>query len=218
MIGQALMLIFVFFAVNIFFSGGIVSSFFEETQKFTFRNFWYECSRFFWRFLRLTFYFLIFHAVLFGIFGFIYYSLIEGGSNANLVSEVTIVSTAKIILPIYGIFAIVLSMIQDYAKIHLVAGDKKILTKPILETFKLVFRNFGKTFPLYLLNILTLVLIFGIYRLFQNCISDDNSIGILLMFLVSQFFIFGRIGVKLLNLSSATYLYKDFDNQSVAEV
>jgi hypothetical protein len=217
-VGQAITLLLVFFLFNIFFSGGIVSTLHKNPNQFTFRNFWYDCSQFFWRMLRLTFYFLIFHAALFGLFGFIYFILIEGGSNENLKSEVPIISMAKIVFPIYGVFALILSMIHDYAKIHIVSEDPKIITKPIIETIKLVFKNIGKTLPLYVLCVVTFFLIFAIYRLFQNLISDDNLTGIFMMFLVSQLFLFGRIGVKLLNLGSATWLYKSLTNHPVVHV
>jgi hypothetical protein len=217
-LGQAIILVFVFFVFNIFFSGGIINTFYKNKEHFILRNFWYDCSQFFWRFLRLTFYFLMFHAVLLAIFGVLFYTIIEGGSNANLVSEVTIISGAKIIFPIYAISAIILSMIQDYAKIHIVSGDKKMLTKPILEVFKLTFKNFVKTASLYLLNILTILIIFGIYRLLQTPFTSDNMMGIFILFLVGQLFLFGRIGVKLLNLGSATWMYKYIANQPIVEV
>ena len=109
-------------------------------------------------------------------------------------------------------------MIQDYAKIHIVSGDKKMLTKPILEIFKLTIKNFVKTASLYLLNILTILIIFGIYRLLQTPFTSDNMTGIFILFLVGQLFLFCRIGVKLLNLGSATWMYKYIANQPIVEV
>ncbi|MEM6963398.1 MAG: hypothetical protein AAF573_01450 [Bacteroidota bacterium] len=104
--------------------------------------------------------------------------------------------------------ATILFMIQDYAKVHIIHHDGKVITQPIKNAFRFVFSNFRKCFGLYILNILTFLVFFGIYWIASNSFRSDTTPTILLFFLIGQVFILSRIAVKLLNLGSAFSLYE----------
>ncbi|RMG77456.1 MAG: hypothetical protein D6714_19800, partial [Bacteroidetes bacterium] len=174
-----------FFTIRIFLSGGIVRSLIEAEKPFSFRRFWASSGHFFNPMMRLTLWFLVFHAILFVIFGVIFFVAIKGGSNAKLESEVTIITAAKIIFPIYFLCALLLSMVQDYAKIALVVGEIRPLAG-IRRAFGLVWRHFGTFAPFYALVMGLSGGIFWFWGIFQNEFSEQTAGGVLCFFLVSQ--------------------------------
>ena len=195
-----------FLLFSVFAVGGILNVFLHHlptrqagNTSTKLSNFWNGAGKYFWRMLRLTFYFLIIHVLVAFIFINLYGALTAGGFE-KYDSEKYLWQVAYVILPIYLFFATIFFMIQDYAKIHIVSSDKKWITQPILDAFRFVFKNFGKTLLLYFLNLLTFLIVFFIYWKINGPLGP-NSIS--LAFILGQAFVIFRIGSKLLNLGSA---------------
>lgn len=206
--GQSRLIFIFYFFLSIFLVGGILKIFNHHKNRFNFQAFWGGCTFYFWRMLRLTIYFSIIHIIILSVFGvLIYYGKFQGGLDA-VQSEVEMINAVKYMLPIYLIVASIFFMIQDYAKIHVVHKDPNWLFFPFWRSFSIVFGNFFKTFPLYLLNVLTFAIIFSAFWYFRSSTNMENSGAIALTFVVGQAFIFGRIGTKLINLGSATLMYQ----------
>jgi len=206
--GQSQLIFVLYFFLSIFLVGGILKIFKNNKDRFNFQAFWSGSTFYFWRMLRLTIYFLIVHGIILGIFGSLaYYSKMHAGFEA-LESEAEIINMIKFVLPIYLIFASFFFVVQDYAKIHVVHKDPNWLFFPFWRSFSIVFKNFSKTYPLYLLNLITFALIFSAFWYFKFSNNMDNSGAITTMFGVGQVFIFSRIGTKLINLGSATLMYQ----------
>ncbi len=197
-----------FVALYLLFSvalmGGILVVFRGFYEPFQWSVFWRGCTRFFWRLLGLTVVFLLIHAVVLGIFGAIYLGATNGLDIFGMETELELVRPLYVLLPVYLPVAAAFFMAQDYAKVHLVQNEQAGLFRTIGQAFRLAVRNFGSFYFLYLLNIASLLILFAIYwwvgTLFQS--------GIALLFFWGQAFVFGRIGLRLLNLGSATYLYR----------
>jgi hypothetical protein len=206
--GQSQLIFVFYFFLSIFLVGGILTILKNHTDKFSFQAFWSGCTVYFWRMLRLTFYFLIIHAVILGAFSIlIYFGKFHQGLD-GVESEVEMINAVKYMLPIYLIFASFFFLIQDYAKIHVIHKNPNWLFRSFWKSFAIVFNNFLKTYPLYLLNMLTFAIIFIAFWYFRFYNNMDNVAAIALTFAVGQAFIFARIGTKLLNLGSATLMYQ----------
>jgi hypothetical protein len=206
--GQSRLIFVFYFFLSIFIVGGILSVFKNHADKFSFQAFWSGCTVYFWRMLRLTFYFLIIHVVILGVFGvLIYYGKFQQGLD-GVQSEVEMINAVKYMLPIYLIFASFFFLIQDYAKIHVIHKNPNWLFRSFWKSFAIVFNNFLKTYPLYLLNVFTFTAIFIAFWYFRFSNNMDSGAAIALTFAVGQAFIFARIGTKLLNLGSATLMYQ----------
>ena len=197
---------------SVFVAGGILNVFIHHlptrqagNTSTSLSNFWSGAGKYFWRILRLTFYFLIIQGLVVFIFVNIYGALTAGGFE-NYDSEKYLWQVAYVLLPIYLFVATIFFMVQDYAKIHIVSSDKKWITQPILQAFRFVFKNFGKTLLLYLLNLLTFLLFFFIYWKINGPLGPDS---LLFAFIIGQLFIVFRIGSKLLNLGSAVVWYEN---------
>jgi len=199
-------IILLFFLFSIFWMGGILSILKNEENDYSFRKFWQGSAVYFWKLIRLTFYFTFFQIVILGFFAFLF--LQQGVSPFEVESEVSIIKSIMILLPIYLLSATIFFMIQDYAKIHIVHDETKFIFQPIKNAFRFVFKNFRKCFGLYLLNLLTFAVFFSIYWILSNSFNSNSTPTITLLFLIGQTFIFSRIAVKLLNLGSAMELFQ----------
>jgi len=197
---QSILGLSLYLLLSVFLVGGILNILKEE-ETIGLANFWKGGGKYFWRLLRMAIYFLAMQIGVLILFFLLFTTLTSGGLE-RFHNESEILKRGVIIFPIYLLFATIFFMIHDYAKIHVVATDKSIVFRPILAAFKWVFQNFGQAFLLYLLNLLTFGILFFIY------LKLDGGNVILAIFLIGQFFVLARIGTKLLNLASATALYR----------
>ena len=204
-------IVLLYFFFSVFWMGGILSILKNKNTKFQVQFFLQSSAYFFWRLVRLTFYFILIQVAIFGSFAFVLIKM--GISPFEVESEVKIISTMKFMLPIYLLIATVFFMIQDYAKVHIIHHRTGLITQPIREAFRFVYKNFKKCFGLYLLNLLTFLVFFGAYWLVSNCFNSNTDSTIVLLFFIGQAFVFARIAVKLVNLGSAIALYETMDNE-----
>ncbi len=206
--GQSRLIFVIYFFLSIFLVGGILAILKNHGDKFSFQAFRSGCTVYFWRMLRLTFYFLIIHGIILGAFSsLIYFGKFHQGLDA-VESEVEMINAVKYMLPLYLIFASFFFLIQDYAKIHVVHKNPKWLFFSFWRSFAIVFNNFLKTYPLYLLNMLTFAIIFAVFWYFRLSNNMESAGAIAIIFVIGQAFIFARIGTKLINLGSATLMYQ----------
>ncbi len=198
----------VFFFFSVFLTGGILAVFKNREEGFTRGIFWEGCAQYFWRLLRLTLYFLIIQVGILSIFFFILNAMTSGFDIEAIAHEGVIFDSIKILIPFYLICSGIIAMISDYAKIHMVHLDEAWLFKPFFGSFKIGLKKFFKTYPLFFLNFLIFVLILGVYWFLSERIITDNFTSILLLFVLGQVFILGRIFVKVLRISTATEMYR----------
>lgn len=211
---QSILLIVLFFIFSIFLVGGMLSTL-KSQESFNYGYFLQGCSHYFWRLLRLTIYFLILHFVLIGACLFLLSLLTNGLSPFELDTDVQVVNALTITVPLYILLATILFMIQDYAKIHLIHEDVNILTQVFWQSFSLVFRNFGYFFLLYLLNFATFLIFLGLYWFISENVEVRTGTMVFIFFLIAQAYVFARIGVRVVNLASATLLYQDLEKEEI---
>ena len=193
---QSLIATFLFLLLAIFLTGGILQIFKHRTKAFNYANFWGACSQYFWRILGLTILFLVLQYVLFLGFKAIFDALTAGGLD-RFNSEAEIYKRGMFLLPFYAIIATIFWMIQDYAKVIMVAEDSSLF-RSLRAGIRFVFKNFIPTFLLYLINLLVFGLLFYLYW------KIPTGDAFVLAFILGQVFLFLRIGTKLANLASAS--------------
>ncbi len=205
---QSYLSIILFLLLFIFLMGGILSLFKEGNHENNRSLFWGQSAHFFWRMLRLSIYFIIIHFVVFLIFISIFMTITKGLNPLRLESEGIIFSSIKYLTPIYLLVASFFMMWQDYAKIFLIHEDKKYLIQPIKKSFQFIIKNIKKTWGLYLINLGLLLIVMIINYFITTSFNINSNSSILISFIISQIFVFSRLGLKLLNLSTATLLYQ----------
>ena len=184
---QSVLILILFFLSSIFLMGGILKTLSDE-EGFNFGKFWKNCFYFFWRLFRLTIYFLLIHGAILGLFIFIFLRMTNNFSPFDMESDKQVMVAFQVVIPLYAIVASIFFMIQDYAKIHVAAQNPSILFSSFWQSFSIVFKNFRHFFSLYLLNILTLLALFGVYWLISKGV--DNIL--MLAFLFSRFLFFSE--------------------------
>ena len=195
----------IYLIFSIFTSGGIIEVFSKNEKEHNLRNFWSGCTYYFWRMGRITIYFLLIHAVIAGLFGFIFMQLTPESPD----SELQYLNLLKIILPIYLISAFLVAMWQDFTKIIAVQRDENLLLGSFKSSTSFVFKNLGKVSLFYLLNLLTL----GIFYLLYRC-GSLNFTGMNAVFFFGQVLVIGRIGIKTWNAAGGILLSSEVQTSS----
>ena len=199
---QSILVLFLYVILFVFLMGGILSTFQQQPDAYDKGLFWSKSAHYFWRIFRMTIYFLLIQGAVLVFFSWLFLFFAKGLSPNLLESDTTIFRTLQIILPIYILVAILVSMWHDYAKIHLIKSDDFWLYPSILGAFKLIFKNPGSTIGLYFLNMLILGLLILVNYLLSSAFTIQSTATIFLSFLLSQVFVIGRLGLRLVNLGS----------------
>jgi len=208
-LNQSFGFILLYLLLMAFLMGGILTVIKSWKKTDSFADFFLGAGHFFWRILRMSFYFLIPQLLLMGIMGGIFLKMTNYLSPFELESETVIINAAYLLLPIYLFLATILFMIHDLAKLSLVHRDENWLTSTIRDSYKIAFSNFRKYFPLYLLNIFFLLLLSGIYVFINQLFSPSSLAQIIVFLLLGQFYLFLRMGLKVVNLASLNELYSN---------
>lgn len=188
----------VYSIINVFFSGGILSQF---TIRDTFRlpDFLKNSAHYFVRFLLLFLVQLLFFLltalvslVFFGVFGAIGY----GGTEIKFF--------AWMIFPIIFTFLYFTYLLNvgEYAKVLLHRDALLNPWKAFWKASNYVFRNF-KTMQVYWSVLLVTFLFLLFYLWLESSIGMTSGFTIWLMFLIQQGFVFGRVFIRIWNLSNA---------------
>ena len=209
LISQLSILALAYFVLSAFLTGGVLYIYINSKEKFLYRDFVTGGLALFWRFLRLAFYFLLIQAVVLGVFVFVIMFL--GVDPMQMESDVTFFRRFKILFAVYCFLAIVVAMVHDYVKIHIVSRNENPFSGSFRAGWRFVLRNFGAVLLLYLLNLGILIALFIVYKLITGALPAGTHSGTMLGFIFSQFFLIGRIGVKLLTLCSACALVQWFE-------
>lgn len=193
----------VYLFLSVFFAGGILLRFSQPSARFDTGLFWQACTHYFGRFLRLfgvTFLFLLVGAGSW---------LVAGSLVAILANEAVTERGQFWIGAVFFSFAALtgtlILCIGDYAKVLMFREDSHQAFKAFGQAGRLVFRNLLRTYGLYWLFILIGSGLFGIYFLIDEAVLMSNWSTILLLFVIQQLLIFGRIGLKFWALG-ATYV------------
>lgn len=185
---SALVITVLYFVWSIFAAGGILRVFLRSESGYRLRNFWGGGTYYFWRMARITFYFLLMQAAVLAVFGGIFWLL----APAEPDSEMQYINLAKIIVPLYMTAAFLTAIWQDFTKILAVRRDEIWLFGTFWATVRFLRKNFGRVFLFSLLNLLTVGLIYLIYRGGSLTFTGMNAV-----FFFGQILVIGRIGSKL---------------------
>lgn len=198
MIPVSLVLSGFYIALNIFFSGGILSQF---TIRDTFKlgEFLKNSGHYFLRFF-LLFLLQVILLVLAVLLVFIAYGVF--GVIADGKTEPTFV--AWMIFPSAFAFFIITFLLNvgDYARVLLHRDELLNPWKAFWKATEYIFRNF-KTMQIYWAVVVVSFAVMLVYLFLESSIGMTSGFKIWLMFIIQQFFIFCRVFIRTWNLSNA---------------
>jgi hypothetical protein len=201
----AVVVAFAFSALmHLFLMGGAIEIF-TRRQWFSAALFFGGCGRNFWRLFRLALYCLILFAVVVGInagLNAIGEKIWGQGSEATPLIHWSWFRTT-VILILFGL----LNLIFDYAAIHLVAEDSRKAFRTMWRSCRLVWTNLGRTTVLaailWAITLILIIIYFGIAHVFPQ-----QSVGaVLVLLLIRQAMVIGRIWSRLLFYASQCEMY-----------
>ena len=209
---QTMVVGILFILLYVFLTGGILTRLKNmETDLHRLGNFWTGCGKYFWRLLRLSFYFMLIHLSVAGLFFAIFSWSVAGGLD-YFTSEAAIFFRAKICFFLYGFFALFFFMVHDYAKVLVITNNRRLVFRDFWGAFRFVIENIGTTFGVYLLLFGLFVLVSFLYGLLDGFIHQ-MGIPSLVLFLTGQVFVLAQIGFKLVNLGSVVKVMKNGVNE-----
>jgi len=196
-------LFLIYWIANLFLSGGIISILKEESKNV--RDIFSYAPNYFWRFIKLSLLFiplLILFLIIWRILG----KLRELFFNLTGLEIFTFYFSLLTIFIAILIF-LLLRILFDYGRIRIVFEEERFITISLLRTVKFVFKNFWKTFLLYIILTISLLLFYiPIYLVFK--IPVFSPILSLLIFLLSQLLLLFRSFLSFLFYSAQTELYR----------
>ena len=196
---QSIYVLLIHFLLAIFISGGIVSIIKQNNTYSPFSNFWKGGGRLFWRFFRLSFYYLL-GCLLFTYVAWILFNA-GGLSVFEMKDETGIINRFYILVSILGVLFFLISIIHVFAKLEIAVSDETWIHHSIIRALRKFRRHFWSALGLALLNVLVLGSVALLYFWFRKHYHFSNA-SILLIFILAQLFILFRIGCRVIRVAS----------------
>ena len=201
-------LIPLYLILQIFLNGGIINAFRKDGKTYTLRDFYKNCTVYFWKYLKVFLIFLVFHFI--AIIIVIIPNAIFSSGIDKVDSEIIYWTTGYWVIGIYFILFTIIMIVSDYSKILLTKKNPKGIFRTVFTAWKLVFQHFARMYSLFLINFLVLAVVYWIYWQLRDIINPSSA-GIALIFiLIQQIINILRMYAKLTYYSSMTILTKDY--------
>ncbi len=192
--------------LNTFFAGGILHVLARE-DHFRLRAFFAGCGTYFGRFLRLFLLSLLVLAILFLIY--LLAVILPVGGMAKKFHPDSQFQTYLLIGVGGLLFLGFWNMLFDYAKIAVLAGERKSAFKGFFTGLGFSLRYFMQTVGLYFLNYLILILLFVLYLGIENLFRNTTAASTYGLLAIQQLFILSRLWMKTSFFSSQQLFYFD---------
>ena len=191
---------------TILLAGGVLTMLSECWDCFRFGPFLAGAGRSFWRLFRLS---------LLGVIGY-GLALLVGSLPGMIVSAICKDGMVYWPIGVAGIagsvFTVLLlgwmATVLDYAKVRLVCDDARGSVMGLLRSFAFVFRHFGKTMGVWLMNAVGFAIVLALYLAASNAMHPTLAGAILLMVVVQQAFILFRTAQRVAAWGSAIEIYQ----------
>jgi len=181
--------------LHVFLAGGILSIFNQDTPKFTMKVFFQGAGAYFLRFLLLMLVSWVFFLTI-GVFLNKGLDSILDNFSENAVSEVAPFYLGLLFNAIVFFLLLFIQMVFDYARIKIVAEERKNILKSSSEAFGFVFRHLGSTLGLYYLIFGASVIVAVVYIFIKELVPQSAFWGVLIAFILQQLFIFAVVWIR----------------------
>jgi hypothetical protein len=196
--------IIAFLLFQVYLAGGSLSWISNPRGKFRLNGFHEHGLKFYWRFLKLTFYFVIIQIIT-ALILYVPYILVTG-SQTGLTDE-AVVRPLVMIMAGHLILITFLLLWSDLVKSRLFEQDSRKVLKTMFRCLRMAVR---RIFSFYFLGIILLLapvaLFAGFYLLRSSMVADTTGL-IIVLFLVQQLMILARVYLRIWRLSSVYRFY-----------
>jgi hypothetical protein len=198
---------FLYIIFRTFLAGGILSTFNQNGSAFSLKRFFGGAGAHFFRFFLVM---LVSWCFFFGVLGFVYRGLdsIQNSVAQNSFSEVTPFYFGLISIAIILFLLLLAQMFFDYTRIQIVIEERTNILTAFRETFRFISKHFGSTLGVFYLLFLVNFGITIVYLFLKSLIPQTTTIGVIVVFLIQQLFIFAIIWIRCWLYASELELYK----------
>jgi hypothetical protein len=193
--------------LHTFLAGGILSLLKKTDRTFSLKKFFKGAGSYFFRFFLLMLLSWVFFLIIGQAVGGGLNSLL-GGMRDSAFSEVAPFYWGLVFSAVVLFLFLFIQMVFDYARIKIVLDDSTNIVASAVGAFGFIFRHLGSTLGLFYLLFLVQTAFTLIYILIQGVIPQSSFLGVVLAFLIQQFFIFGLIWIRCWLYSSEMELYR----------
>lgn len=204
----------IYVLIQVFLMGGIYEILNSEARRNHFIDYFYGCVRYFFRFFKVFLIALICYGGLYYL-NQIYIKYIQVITYSTESQWVIIAANSIRYLLIAALFGI-MNIIFDYVRIRIVVHQSYDTFKDLWLTFKFLIKNFWQVSSLFWLIVAIGLVIFILYTLVDNFLNPTSYLTIILLIFIRQFYLIGKIWVKLLFSSCQLEFYKEI-NSAAAE-
>ena len=196
-----ILIMIVVFITNSFLSGGMFNSLRGSQGKFYLSEFFRTSSARFWSFFFISLLLSLIILLLAIIIIVVPLTIIFSSEG---ISEAGAYKTGFAVIALFTLILTAVMSIADYARAWQVVNDANDSLRAIGFGFRHTFRTFSSSFPLML--ILLAVQLFFVWLVFQiiTPIKPQSGVGIIFLFLISQFLYFIRLLLKTWRYGSMT--------------
>jgi hypothetical protein len=192
--------------ITTLFTGGILEVLTSEDERFTMRRFWAGCGAYFWRFFRLTLISLVFYGVACLIFLLARWPIERAARQATEYESVVHKRWAVMLLLV--LLVAFVNMVFDYARIGTVISDSRKMFGETIRATRFAWLHFWSAYALYILIAIVGIIIFLVFTLLRDSISQSSLLAVLVAIVVGQLAIASRIWTRLTFYAAELDLYK----------
>ncbi|MEM7101699.1 MAG: hypothetical protein AAF502_01135 [Bacteroidota bacterium] len=195
LIGQTRWIVIVYFIFWIFLKGGVFYCIKEQTSRW--ETFWTGGARHFFRFLKVSVFFLVLHLVWAGLVMFIMSAILGDAINDMPTErEIVLAIAAGVIVWLVGLFFLIVANLLT--KIKIVSEYRQKVWTSIVDGLKWTSANLFKGVGLYILFFLLQITFFGIYFGVDMASGMVSETLILVFFFLQQLLVFSRILIRIM--------------------
>lgn len=198
---------FLYILLSTFLAGAFIGTYARD-YRLSFTEFLMEGAKHFGRFFRLS----LFSLVIYYIF---FLWLFDWATNriplwtANEPSEMTPFIYYMVKNTLVLLLLSLVTMCFDYAKVRIVVEDRISALFALVAGTRFAFKNFRKTYSLYLLLTIIGALLIVVFVLLKKQLAQETYATILLAFALGQVYLIARMWLKASFYASQTALYQN---------
>jgi hypothetical protein len=187
-------------------SGGVIDRFANPQHKRGVGRLLRSGGRYFFRFVRLALCSAVLYFLIYKLYGWLFEYITE--ITRDTASEKVRLMYS---LLVHGVIAALLVLVRisfDYAKIVVVVEDRRSMLLSALRGIGLVFFHPARTVGVYLLMLVPLIVVLGIYWLISPGVDQSTTAGVLMILLCGQFLMIGRLTIRMSLLAAQLDVYQ----------
>jgi hypothetical protein len=189
------------------FLAGAVIDRYARQRKTRAHGFFGAGGVYLFRFIRLA---VVAGAVYWFLFSYVHGWLFDdwyADLTRNMDTERRAFAVRAMLYTLFGVLLFAVNLVFDYAKVRIVAEDRRSVLGGLAAAIRFIARNPGRTSALYALNALVFVLLIGVWALVSPG-AGGAGMSIWFGFVAGQLYVLARLLLKLQFLASETALFQ----------